>query len=343
MSESTLRDVGAPARLADSESGPEISIVGAAYNEEENLPEFVERCLAGARAVGGSCEVIVIDDGSTDRTAQVLGKLQLQVPELVVIRQRRNQGFTAALRAGFRIARGRFIVVEPTDLQGHPDEDLPILVPPLRNDEVDMVVGYKTDRALGLVRTWSSRAFNWLCRRLFAVSFRDLGWVKAFRREVAEQITVLRSDWHRYLAIFAVAEGFRTREIPVKAYERLHGVSSHGRLGFARVPKMMFDLLTIKFLISFSRRPMFAFGAWATLVGGCGIALALYLIHWKITTGVISDRFPLLFLDAVLLLAALQFLAIGFVAELIVSLGDELHRRFDRPTVVRPPERRDAE
>jgi hypothetical protein len=88
---------------------------------------------------------------------------------------------------------------------------------------------------------------------------------------------------------------------------------------------------------------MFAFGAWAAVVGGCGIALALYLIHWKIVTGAISDRAPLLFLDAVLLLAALQLLAIGFAAEMIVSLGDELHRRFDRPAVVWAPGRRDPE
>lgn len=330
MPQLPLRGVGPPAPGACADAPPEISIVGAAYNEEENLPEFMDRCLAGARAVGGTCEVIVVDDGSTDGTRRVLRELQLRFPELVTITQRRNQGFTAALRAGLQAARGRFIVVEPTDLQGHPDEDLPILIPPLRRDEADIVMGYKTDRALGTVRTWSSRAFNWLCRRLFGVSFRDLGWVKAFRREVVDEVAVLRSDWHRYFAIFAVAEGFRAQEVPVRAYERLRGVSSHGRFGFARVPKMVFDLFTIKFLLSFSRRPIFAFGAWALLVGSLGIGLALYLVHWKLTTGAISDRFPLLFLDAVLLLAALQLLAIGFLAEMVVTLGDDLHRKFER-------------
>lgn len=334
MSESTLKGTG-------SESVPEISIVGAAYNEEENLPEFVDRCLAGVRAIDATCEVIIIDDGSSDGTARVLRELQLVVPELVVLRHRKNQGFTAALREGFLAARGRFVVVEPTDLQGHPDEDLPILIPPLRCDEVDLVVGYKAHRALGVVRAGSSKAFNWFCRQLFGVSFRDLGWVKAFRREVSEQVTVLRSDWHRYFAILAVAKGFRVKEVPLQAYERCRGVSSHGRFGFARVPKMIFDLLTIKFLISFSRRPIFAFGTWALFVGSLGIGLAAYLLQWKIKTGIITDRLPLLFLDAVLLLAALQFLAIGFLAEMIVTLGDELNRKLDRRPAAAVLEKRD--
>jgi glycosyltransferase involved in cell wall biosynthesis len=231
---------------------PAVSVLVPAKDEAENLPLFMQLCDEAFRSRAEAYEVIVIDDGSTDGTAQVLHTLAAKYPFLRVVRHRSQRGIADALRSGFLTARSDILVFYPADLQFKP-EDIPRLVAPILAGESDMVTGYKQG---AYEKAFVSGIYNSLSRTLFHVPVRDLNNVKAYRREIMEELPA-RPDWHRYMIVLAVAKGYTVTEIPVPLYPRHAGKS---KFGLSRIPIGVLDMLSVWFELRFGQKPLLAFG-----------------------------------------------------------------------------------
>lgn len=298
-----------------------VSVVAPAHNEEENITPFVEKVARAFEASALAGELIVIDDGSTDSTPRIIRELRRQYPFLVLLSNPLRRGITASIRKGFERAKGEVIIFLPADLQSDPEEDIPKLLAVI-NEGYDVAVGWRYNRKEEPVKVLSSKIFNGATRILFGVAFRDLGWIKAFRREILSDMEPLRSNWHRFFAILAAAQGYRVKEIPTKVYPRIHGLSKFGKTGFGRAFGALLDIIAIKFMVSFSRRPMAIFGASGIIFFILGLAGGGYLLFLKVTLGNIASHAPLLFLVALLLPMGVQFFAFGFLAEMLASIKD---------------------
>jgi len=234
------------------ERAVDVSVLVPAKDEAENLPLFMEQAAAAFQTAPASFEVVVVDDGSSDATWQVLQDLAPRYPFLRVARHPRQRGIADALRTGFEQAKGRVLVFYPADLQYKP-EDIPRLVAPILAGEADMVTGYKQGK---YEKAFVSRIYNGLSRRLFDLPVRDLNSVKAYRREVMDAIPV-RPDWHRYMIAIAAAQGFTVTEVPVPLYPRHAGRS---KFGMARIPVGVLDMLAVWFELRFGQKPLLLFG-----------------------------------------------------------------------------------
>jgi glycosyltransferase involved in cell wall biosynthesis len=230
----------------------DVSVLVPAKDEAENLPLFMEQAAATFSAAPASFEVVVVDDGSSDATWQVLQDLAARYPFLRIAQHRRQRGIADALRTGYLQAHGNVLVFYPADLQYKP-EDIPRLVAPILAGDADMVTGYKQGR---YEKAFVSRIYNGLSRRLFDLPVRDLNSVKAYRREVMDAIPV-RPDWHRYMIAIAAAQGFTVTEVPVPLYPRHAGRS---KFGIARIPVGVLDMLAVWFELRFGQKPLLLFG-----------------------------------------------------------------------------------
>lgn len=305
---------------------PTISVVIPAHNEAANIAELVGRTAQAFAQVGVPGELIIVDDGSSDATAAQVVALQADYPWLRLIRHRRNRGLTAALRSGFRAAQGEFILFLPADLESNPAEDIPKLYAGLQAG-YDVVVGWRQGRADG--KELASAIYNAVSRRLFPVQVHDANWIKGFRREVIQALPPLRSDWHRFLVHIAADQGFRITEVPTTWYPRRAGRS---HFGFSRIPISLLDVMTIRFLLTFSQKPMRFFGglglAMFTIAGLTFLFLA-YLWFFREQT----QMRPVFWTALILVVAGLLFFLVGFLAEIIVAQGDrlaELEARLER-------------
>jgi glycosyltransferase involved in cell wall biosynthesis len=241
----------------------DVSVLVPAKDEAANLPLFLEQAAAAFRTADATFEVIVVDDGSTDDTWAVLGALVDQYPFMRRIRHRRQRGIADALRTGYLQARGDVLVFYPADLQYKP-EDIPRLVAPILAGESDMVTGYKQGK---YEKAFVSRVYNRLSRLLFEIPVRDLNSVKAYRREIMEQLPV-RPDWHRYMIVIAAAQGFTVTEIPVPLYPRHAGRSKFGK---SRIVVGTLDMLSVWFELRFGRKPLMLFGTLGSLLFLLGV------------------------------------------------------------------------
>jgi glycosyltransferase involved in cell wall biosynthesis len=230
----------------------DVSVLVPAKDEAENLPLFMAQAAAAFAASPHRYEVVVVDDGSIDRTWPVLQELSLQYPFLKVARHRARRGIADALRTGYLAANGNVLVFYPADLQFKP-EDIPRLVAPILADEADMVTGFKEGK---YEKRFVSNIYNGLSRLLFHVPVKDLNSVKAYRREIMEALPV-RPDWHRYMIVIAAAEGFTVTEIPVPLYPRHAGRS---KFGLSRIPIGVLDMLSVWFELRFGQKPLLLFG-----------------------------------------------------------------------------------
>lgn len=298
-----------------------ISIIAPAHNEEENVALFVRRAIAGLRVTREEGEVILIDDGSTDKTASIVRELCGEIASLRVVSSMRKEGITASYRKGVQVAQGEIIMFFPTDLESDPEEDIPKLLAPLQNG-YDMSVGWRHNKKEEKIKIISSKIFNAVTRMLFGVTFHDAGWVKGCKREVIENTGEMRSDWHRLFAVLAAANGYRIQEVKTNFYLRKHGKSKFGRTGFGRMLGALLDLISVKFMISFSRKPMIVFGTIGLMSFFMGSVGALYLLYLKFALGSIGSRMPLFFAVTLLILSGMQFFVFGFLAEMIASIRD---------------------
>ncbi len=230
----------------------DVSILVPAKDEAENLPLFMEMAAEMIASQPHRYEVVVVDDGSTDRTWTVLQELAARYPFLKLARHRARRGIADALRTGYLVSRGDVLVFYPADLQFKP-EDIPRLAAPILAGDADMVTGFKEGN---YDKAFVSGIYNGLSRALFKVPVKDLNSVKAYRREIMDVLPV-RPDWHRYMIAIAAAEGFTVAEIPVPLYPRNAGKS---KFGLSRIPVGVLDMLAVWFELRFGQKPLLLFG-----------------------------------------------------------------------------------
>lgn len=313
-----------PGPAPDQDERPQVSVFVPAHNEVDNVEPLLARIEEGLAARDVRGEVILVDDGSTDGTAEAAEALQAQYPWLRVVRHRRNFGLTEAMRTGFRAARGDLVLFLPADLECHPDEDIPKLLEKF-DEGFDVVAGWRQNRRGGKII--ASSVYNAISRRLFALDVHDMNWIKGFRREVIEALPPLRSDWHRFVLMLASSQGWRVGEVPTQWYPRPSGRSHYG---FGRIPISFLDVLVIKFLLTFRRHPMRFFGGLGTILIGVAGAIGVYLLYLWVSIG--RQQRPVFQFAGYLAVAGLLLFLVGFVAELVVSQSeqiDEMARQLD--------------
>jgi glycosyltransferase involved in cell wall biosynthesis len=297
-------------------------------NEAANVPQFYRELRSVLQRMGRPYEIIVIDDGSQDETFGRLAALQATDPTLVVIRFRRNFGQTAAFAAGFAHARGRLIVTTDGDLQNDP-ADIPAMIDLAEQRDADIVAGWRKDRKDAFFsRRVPSMIANWVISRTTGVYLHDYGCsLKVFRAEIVKPMK-LYGEMHRFLPAIASEFGVTIEEYVVNHRPRLHGNSKYG---ISRTVRVVLDLLTVKFLISYRTRPVQIFGLWGLIMTATGAATWLWLAYVKYFrhTG-IADR-PLLLAGTVLLVMGVQFIVLGLLAEM---LARTYHESQDKPIYV---------
>lgn len=312
----------------------DLSVVIPIYNEAENVEALCHEFVETLNAWGRAYEILLVDDGSTDDSFARLSRLQGQFPQLRVIQFRRNFGQTAAFAAGFAHARGRLIATADGDMQNDP-RDLPAMVARLEgqapNDPVvyDIVCGWRKDRKDTFInRRLPSVIANRLISWATGVRLNDYGCsLKVFRAEVIKPLR-LYGEMHRFLPALASENGVRIAEQVVNHRARKFGKTKYG---ISRTIRVVLDLVTVKFLLSYSTRPLQMFGLIGMLMGGLGGAVLLYLAYLKYFQAQgIGDR-PLLMLGILLVFTGVQLLTVGLLAELQART---YHESQGKPTYV---------
>ena len=291
---------------------PELSIVIPVRNESRNIDDLYAELTATLTAFGRPYEIIAVEDGSTDDTFERLAKLQARDSRLRIIRFRRNFGKTAAFAAGFAHARGRFIVTSDGDLQNDP-RDIPGMVEQCERGP-DIVAGWRRHRKDPFLnRRLPSMIANWVISHTTGVKLHDYGCsLKVFRAEVVKPMR-LYGEMHRFLPAIASEMGVTIEEREVNHRARTHGRSNYG---ISRTIRVVLDLLTVKFLISYSTRPLHIFGLLGGAMGTIGAAVCSWLA-FKRLTGVesIANR-PLLLFGILLVFTGVQLVTLGLLAEM---------------------------
>ena len=304
---------------------PQLSIVIPAYNEAESLPILLEQIQVVLKTHAyHRAEVIFINDGSTDATAEVLEVLSAETQPLLVhvIHFKRNQGKAEALMAGFAAATGNIVITMDADLQDDPSE-IPKLVEKLNIGNYDVVSGWKYPRKDPLEKRVFSFFFNRITAFFTGVKLHDMNCgFKVYRAEVVK-VLHLYGDLHRYIPILAHQAGYKVGEVKVKHHPRRFGVSKYG---FKRIPKGFFDLFTVLFLTKYLKRPLHIFGTIGAVVAFIGVLIGLYLAVLWVLEGGIGFR-PLLMLSILMIILGIQFFSIGLLGELVIGLISRLERR----------------
>ncbi|HVB39140.1 MAG TPA: glycosyltransferase family 2 protein [Vicinamibacterales bacterium] len=292
---------------------PDLSVVIPIRNESPSLPQLHQELSEALGACGRSYEVILIDDGSTDDSFAVMARLQAQDSHLRVIRFRRNFGQTAAFAAGFAYAQGRFIVTSDGDLQNDP-RDIPAMVDRLEAANADIVCGWRRSRKdKFLTRRVPSMLANWLISRATGVRLHDYGCsLKVFRAEVVKSLK-LYGEMHRFLPAIASEMGVQITEVVVNHRPRRFGESKYG---LSRTVRVVLDLLTVKFLLSYSTRPLQIFGLIGLMMGALGTGITAWLAYVRLFGGQAIAGRPLLLFGILLIFTGLQLLTLGLLAEL---------------------------
>ena len=291
----------------------ELSVIVPIRNEAPGLVELHRELTETLARWGRSYEIIAVDDGSTDDSFAVLAKLQAMDPRLRVIRFRRNFGQTAAFSAGFEHARGRLIVTSDGDLQNDP-RDIPAMIAKLESG-YDIVCGWRKKRQDAFVsRTVPSMIANWLISWATGVRLHDYGCsLKAFRAEVVKPLR-LYGEMHRFIPAIASEQGVAITEVAVNHRSRRHGSSNYG---ISRTVRVILDLLTVKFLLSYSTRPLQIFGLIGLVMAALGVLAGTWLTFVKFfgPGQAIADR-PLLLLAILLIFTGVQLVTLGLLAEM---------------------------
>jgi dolichol-phosphate mannosyltransferase len=292
---------------------PDVSVLLPAYNEAPNLPEVLEEIVATLSPTGLTFEIVVVDDGSTDESVEVLEKFGGRFPELRWIHFRRNAGKSDALQSGFDLVRGRNIVLMDADGQDDPNA-IPELLDAL-DGGLDLATGRRAQRNDRFIKRSTSKLYNWVTAKLTGVPGKDFNsGLKAMRRDVVDEID-LYGEMHRYIPVLAVANGFCVGEIDVPHRARLHGETKFGR---ARFWRGFFDLITVKFLTTYRTRPFHILGGIGAACAFVGGALLTWMFVDRLLGQTIGNR-PALLAGVLFVLVGVQLAATGLIAELLVS------------------------
>ncbi len=296
-----------------------LSVVVPVFNEEKNLPELYEEITNSCKGLNLSYEIIFVDDGSWDSSFPVLRSIQKEDRNVKVIRLRKNFGQTAALSAGFDYARGEVIITLDADLQNDP-RDFALLLEKIQEGH-DIVSGWRRKRKDRLfTRRIPSAMANRLISWITHIKLHDFGCtLKAFRKEVVKNIN-LYGELHRFIPAIASNMGVSIAEVEVNHRPRKHGRSKYTVFRFIKV---ILDLLTVKFLLSYSTRPLQIFGVFGLASGVIGVLIGLFLSYQRLILKVgISGR-PLLLLAILLIVIGIQFITLGLLAEIMVRAYHE--------------------
>ncbi|HEY2931814.1 MAG TPA: glycosyltransferase family 2 protein [Acidobacteriota bacterium] len=294
---------------------PMYSVVIPFHNEQESIRELYA-ILSDVMERLQPCEFVFVDDHSTDATPQLLGQLARDDSRVVMIRLKRNYGQTTALAAGFEHARGEVIISMDGDLQ-HDPRDIPSLLSVFEETGCDIVSGWRKNRVDNfLFRRLPSRIANWLMSKLSGVNIHDFGTTyKVYRRDTIRQIR-LYGEMHRFIPALASWNGATIVEAPIRSTHRPNGQSHYG---LSRTIRVLFDILTVRFLLRYVTRPLHFFGPAGLLGISAGIFIALWLVLEKLIydTDLFEQHGPLMLFGIVLFLGGVQLISSGLVAELI--------------------------
>jgi glycosyltransferase involved in cell wall biosynthesis len=292
--------------------GLDLSVVIPLYNEEGSLRELHQQLHQALGRMNMRYEILFVDDGSTDRSYNVLRDLKRNDRHIRAIRFRRNYGKSAALAVGFDRAQGPIVITMDADLQDDPAE-----IPALRRkleEGYDLVSGWKRVRHDPLSKTIPSRLFNAIVRRLTGIKIHDFNCgLKAYRRDVVKHLRVY-GELHRFLPVLAHWEGFKVGELPVQHRPRKYGKT---KFGLPRFWKGFLDLLTVLFTTRYLRRPLHLFGFWGIITALAGSAIVVWLAIEKIFFGASLGNRPLFLGGILLLIVGIQFVSIGLIGEMI--------------------------
>jgi glycosyltransferase involved in cell wall biosynthesis len=316
-----------------------LSVVVPVFNERENLRPLYDQLSEVLDSLAVVSEILFVDDGSTDGSVELLRQLADSDARVRLLEFARNFGQTAAMSAGFHYSRGEVIIPLDADLQNDP-RDIPRILTKLQ-EGYGVISCWRKDRQdPWLSRVFPSRLANSLISVISGVRLHDYGCtLKGYRREVVQHIR-LYGEMHRFIPIFASWAGARVAEITVQHHPRRHG---HSKYGILRTVKVLLDLITIKFLGTFSTKPMYAFGGLGFLSFLGGISLAAITLYMRFFHEVRAHRNPLLLLSVFFFIVGVQFILFGLIAELIVRT---YHESQNKPTYIlkehrtsmRPPE-----
>ena len=299
-----------------------ISVVIPLYNEEENVEELHSRLKMVLDRLGTDYEVLFIDDGSSDNTLKFLQEIQAADSKVIVLSLRRNFGQTAAFAAGFDYSRGDIIITMDGDLQNDPN-DIPKLLEQMKDN--DLVSGWRKKRKDPfLSRRLPSIMANWLISKVTGVNLHDYGCsLKAYKRDVIKNLK-LYGEMHRFIPAVASWYGVRIAEVETEHHPRVRGKSKYG---ISRTMKVVLDLVTVKFLQSFSTKPLQFFGPIGLASGMLGFLISVYLTIEKLVVGKDIGGRPLLLLGALLIIVGIQFIGMGLLGEMMVRVYHETQKK----------------
>ncbi len=304
----------------------DVSVVVPLLNEQDNIEPLYEQITQVLSGVY-DYEIIFVDDGSTDGSFDVLSRLQKADPHVRVIQLRKNFGQTAAMSAGFVYSRGGKIVAIDADLQNDP-ADIPRMIDKL-NEGYDVVSGWRKKRHdKPLTRIYPSIAANWLIARITGVKLHDFGCtLKAYRKDVIAE-TKLYGEMHRFIPALASWSGDKICEMVVNHRPRTAGSAKYG---LGRTFKVILDLITVKFLVSFSTKPIYIFGGLGMMTVFGSVVCGLIVVYQKLFSNFSMNRNALFYLTVLLIIASIQFVLMGLLAEMLVRI---YHESQNRPTYV---------
>jgi len=309
----------------ESRAAPELSVFLPVFNEQDNIEQLNTRLADALKGLGRSYEVIYVDDGSTDHSMARLRKIAVGDPQVRVVSLRRNYGQTAAMSAGIDHARGQILIPMDADLQNDP-ADISRLLEKL-DEGYDVVSGWRKDRKdRWLTRQLPSRLANRLVARISGVGLHDFGCsLKAYRRDALTGVK-LYGEMHRFIPIYAGWAGAKVTEIPVTHHPRAAGESKYG---LSRTIKVVFDLITIKFLSSYFTKPLYLFGSAGLVCLFLSLLAFVFALYYRIVEGVHLNRMPLATLSMIMFAMGVQFIFMGLLAEMVVRT---YHESQDKPT-----------
>ncbi len=304
---------------SDFDQGPAISVFLPVYNEAPNLPPLHAKLDEALTKLGRSAEIVFVDDGSTDDSLKVLREIAAKDERVRVVALKRNYGQTAAMAAGIDAARGQVLIPMDADLQNDPADIVRLLE---KLDEgYDVVSGWRKNRQDKLItRKIPSMLANRLISWIGGVPLHDYGCsLKAYRRESLQDVK-LYGEMHRFIPIYASWVGARVAEIPVEHHARTMGKSKYG---LSRTIKVVFDLMTIKFMASYQTKPIYVFGSFGMLAFLISILAGLYAVFLKLFHKADFVQTPLPILAIVMFAVGIQFLLMGLLAEMLVRTYHE--------------------
>lgn len=322
MSERRLAALDGQATRSDSAepaSAYQLSVFLPVYNEEDNLRPLHEKLTAAMAALGRTYEVIYVDDGSTDRSYEVLQAIAAADARAKVVRFRRNYGQTAAMSAGIQAASGEILIPMDADMQNDPADIVRLLE---KLDEgYDVVSGWRKDRQdKAVTRKLPSFFANKIISRISGVHLHDYGCsLKAYRRDVLKDVK-LYGEMHRFIPIYASWVGARVAEIPVTHHPRIHGQSKYG---LNRIFKVVLDLITVKFLSSYATKPIYVFGGAGFLSMGLALVVGIWAVYLKLIGYADFIQTPLPLLTVTLFMVGVQLIMMGLLAEVIMRTYHE--------------------